>query len=66
MSDTPSHREIAEGFLAMAENMAQVVEFIVGYRAQLEAAGFSPTAAEMGAMEMHSHVIAACFKASNP
>lgn len=47
--------------MAAADAMSQLIETVVGYRAQCEAAGFSPTAAEMMAMEFHNALIAQVF-----
>lgn len=37
----------------MMDSMDQVLEVVNGYRAKLEAAGYSPTAAEVMAMDFH-------------
>ena len=51
--------EKAELWLNVAEAYAPMVEAVAGHRAQLEAAGFSPTAAEMMAIDFHRSLMAA-------
>jgi hypothetical protein len=52
---------MAEAFITIQETMATIAAACAGYRAQLEAAGFSPTAAEMMAMKYHDVLIASAF-----
>jgi hypothetical protein len=58
-----------EALAALAGGVANIVvdivrvnlDAVVGYRAQCEAAGFSPTAAEAMAEEFHRHLLAMLF-----
>lgn len=50
---TPAE-QLAAGMAAMADAMVTIIEAVAGHRAQLEAAGFSPTAAEAGAIAYHA------------
>jgi hypothetical protein len=50
--------KMSAGLLAISEMMAQVAEQAQGYRAGLEALGFSPTAAEVMAIEFHKTMLA--------
>lgn len=45
--------KFSSGLLSITEMMGQVAEQTQGYRAQLEQLGFSPTAAELMAIEFH-------------
>lgn len=47
--------------LAAVDAMAQMIETVVGYRTKCEEAGFSPTAAEVMAMEFHTAMIQQVF-----
>lgn len=54
----PNPNEI---MLQLADSMTTVVASVVGYRTQLEEAGFSPTAAETMATHFHQVLITAIF-----
>lgn len=47
--------------MTMIEGLGAMTEAIVGFRAQLEAAGYSPTMAEMLAGELHRQMIISVF-----
>ena len=49
MTDAPK----GGAWLDLAEAFAPVIEATAGHRAQLEAAGFSPTAAELMSIDFH-------------
>lgn len=40
-------------FMEALDQAKRILELVAGYRAECEAQGFSPTAAEMMAMEFH-------------
>lgn len=52
---------VSRALLELGESVAQVQEAVVGYRAQCEARGFSPTAAEAMALEYHSELMRLLF-----
>jgi len=52
----------AEAMLVVADLLAIIVEQCAGYRAQLEAAGFSPTASEAMVMDLHRDLVHSCFQ----
>lgn len=47
---------------ALGEVLSLIVESVAGYRAKLEAAGFSPTAAERGAIDYHRELLASAMR----
>lgn len=51
------------GFMEGLDAAKALLEFVAGYRAECEAKGFSPTAAEVMALEFHKHLIAGAFNA---
>ena len=55
---------LAVQLIALIEGLGQMVEAVAGYRKKCEEAGFSPTAAEAMAVEMHRHLLATAFRAS--
>jgi hypothetical protein len=59
MSQTP-----VEAMLAVQAAMGPIIEAVQGHRAQLEAAGFSPTAAELMAVDFYRSLLAATFGGS--
>lgn len=48
--------EGANPFMEALDAAKQLLELVAGYRAECEAKGFSPTAAELMAMEFHKHL----------
>lgn len=50
--------QLAEGIATMREMLAPIDEATAGYRKQLEAAGWSPTAAETMALQFHALLMA--------
>lgn len=48
-----------EAMLALADAMDQIIATVAGYRAKLEAAGFSPTASEAMTTDYHQALITA-------
>ena len=52
---------VADAFIAIQETMATIAAACAGYRAQLEAAGFSPTASEVMAMKYHEILLNITF-----
>jgi hypothetical protein len=51
----------AESMMAVQEAMVPIIAAVAGHRAQLEAAGFSPTAAEHMAVDFHRSLLATAF-----
>jgi hypothetical protein len=49
--------KFSEGLLTIVDMMGQVAEQTKGYRATLEQMGFSPTAAEVMAIEFHKSML---------
>lgn len=43
------------------DEVKKLLELVTGYRAECEAKGFSPTAAEVMAMDLHKALILAAF-----
>lgn len=56
---TPSDPTLA--LIEFVEGVGRLVEKAAGYREKCGAAGFSPTAAEAMAVELHSHLLAQAF-----
>ena len=56
-----SKQGMSEALLLVADMMEGVIAATAGYRAQLETAGFSPTAAEAMAMSYHEALLSAAF-----
>lgn len=56
MNPTPSTAEL---LMEVTDSMVAVLEAVTGYRAQCEAKGFSPTAAEAMAMDLHRSLMIA-------
>ena len=54
---------MAEALLAFSETMSCITDAVTGYRAQLEAAGFSPTASEVMATKYHDVLMASLTSA---
>jgi hypothetical protein len=50
-----------EAWLGLQELLGPMVDAVAGHRAKLEAAGFSPTAAEMMAIDFHRGLINQTF-----
>lgn len=46
-----------EQFAHLAETIAPLVDMVAGYRAQLEAAGYSPTMAEAMSAQLHGTLL---------
>lgn len=57
----PTEPNPAEAMLVLADSLGTLLEAAAGYRSKAEAAGFSPTAAEGMAVELHSHMLRAAF-----
>lgn len=57
MSDTPTPADFAAALAQVSDAMTAVVEAATGHRAKLETAGFSPTAAEHGAVSYHDALL---------
>lgn len=53
--------DFAEALATMAESLQTVLDAVDGHRAQLIERGYSPTAAEVGAMELHQGMIRMIF-----
>lgn len=51
----------AEAMLQVMDGMKTVLETIAGYRKQCEEQGFSPTAAEVMALELHQAMLQSIF-----
>lgn len=54
-------QKIAAGLLEFGEALSAVVQFLQGYKAQMEAAGFSPTAAEAMSVDLHRELVPTFF-----
>ena len=52
---------LEQALLSVMDEVAKVREAVKGYRYQLLADGFGPTAAERMAMELHHHMLAVMF-----
>lgn len=59
--DGPSFDPMRAALMGFMEGMTAFTDAVVGYRAQLEAAGYSPTMAEQIAAEMHRQLIITAF-----
>jgi hypothetical protein len=55
---TAAAHEFAKGLAVFREIVAPIDETVLGYRRQLEAAGWSPTAAEQMALSLHGVLMA--------
>lgn len=53
MADRSGPDALANMMAAVLDNLAPIVEAAVGYRTQLESAGYSPTMAEQLAAQFH-------------
>lgn len=53
-----SNNAQTELWLALSDAYAPLIEAVAGHRAKLEAAGFSPTAAEMMSIDFHRSLMA--------
>lgn len=53
--------QMRQGLLDMTGMLAPITEMSTGYRAQMEQAGYSPTAAEAIGLELHLQLIRAAF-----
>jgi len=51
-----------EALLMMTEQLLPLGEAVDGYRKQAEARGYSPTAAEATALELHSALLRTMFR----
>ena len=51
-----------EAFAWAADGFAQILELAVGYREKCLANGFSPTAAETMAMQLHAEMMALAMR----
>lgn len=47
----------SDPFMEVLDALKRILELVTGYRAECEAKGFSPTAAELMAVEFHRHLI---------
>lgn len=54
--------KLAADLIALIEGLGQLVEAVVGCRKKCEDAGFSPTAAEAMAVELHRHMLNQAFR----
>ena len=54
-------RQLDEALLEIRETTSSLAAACAGYRAQLEAAGFSPTASEVMAMKYHDILLNITF-----
>ena len=58
MSAQPfDHTKAAEQSMEMPSALGGLLDAVDGYRAQCTERGYSPTAAEQMAMELHSHLL---------
>lgn len=53
---------IRRDLMEHSEAMGAILDVVDGHRAQLIERGYSPTAAEQGAMEYHRYLLAAAFR----
>lgn len=62
-SDRPTEpSSLAAGLLEMVEGLGPVIDAADGFRKQLEERGWSPTAAEAGALEMLQGMLRMAFR----
>lgn len=54
---------LTESMTQMMESLSIIVDAVVGHRAKLEAAGFSPTIAEQMAANLHMQIVVRIFGA---
>lgn len=59
--DTPVQTP-SEVMLTMMEQLQPILAAVIGFRAQCEAEGFSPTAAEAMAVVLHEQIIRTVFR----
>ena len=57
-----SPSETTEMFIQLMENLTPVKDTVDGYRADATQRGYSPTAAEAMALDLHRALIATIFK----
>ena len=62
----PDYVKMLEQLATMVEGMSGITAACVGYRAQLEEAGYSPTMAEALAGELHRQMIIMVFNNQRP
>lgn len=53
--------DLIEALAGVAENMRALLDLVDGHRAQCIERGYSPTAAEAMAMDVHHNLVAAAF-----
>lgn len=61
-----SNESAAEAWLGLQDKMMPIIDATAGHRAQLEAQGFSPTVAEMMAVDFHRHLLMVAFQRKVP
>lgn len=62
MSTTPNADETRVHLLAVSEALAPIREFVVGYKASLEAEGIHSTSADRMAEHVHAELINVAFR----
>lgn len=53
--------DVAQNCITVLEAMGPILEATIGYKAQCEAAGFSPTASEQMAQTLHIGMVSKIF-----
>ena len=62
MTEPAANKELIDGILQLMDSVRVINEAVDGYRTQCGERGFSPTASEMMAVQLHDGLMRVCFQ----